>query len=161
MSIAFLGLGSNINASFNIGSGIAGLRKSFNAVELSPAYRAQAVGFSGKDFINLVASVETDLPPLQLKALLTALEDEHGRNRKVPKFSDRTLDVDILLYDDLYLLSPELEIPREEILTAAYVLKPLADLAPQMLHPVSRKTMTQLWQDFPNKQTHLKPVDLP
>ncbi|MCW8871980.1 MAG: 2-amino-4-hydroxy-6-hydroxymethyldihydropteridine diphosphokinase [Xanthomonadales bacterium] len=100
------------------------------------------------------------MSPLELKRFLHALEDRHGRIRDVPKFSDRTLDIDILLYDDLYLISPELEIPREEILTAAHVLKPLADLAPKLLHPVSRRTMAELWDDFPPQESHLVCIEL-
>lgn len=160
MSTAYLGLGSNIDATGHIPSGIEALRESFSRVELSPIYRAPAVGFHGSDFINLVARIETDLSPLDLKRFLHALEDRHGRDRAQPKFSDRTLDIDILLYDDLYLLSPELEIPRDEILTAAHVLKPLADLAPDVLHPVVRRTMAQLWNEFPGKHCGLEPIDL-
>ena len=104
--------------------------------------------FEGNNFINLVAEVDTDLSPINLKRWLFELENRHGRARDVPKFSDRTLDIDILLYDDLYLLSPELEIPREEILEYAHVLKPLADLAPGLLHPVRRKTIAELWDEF-------------
>jgi 2-amino-4-hydroxy-6-hydroxymethyldihydropteridine diphosphokinase len=159
MSIAYLGLGSNVDARANIDSGIRALCEAFRAVELSPAYRAPAVGFTGRDFINLVARVETDMGPLDLKRFLHALEDRHGRHRDVPKFSDRTLDIDILLYDDLYLLSPELEIPRDEILTAAHVLRPLADLAPDLLHPVCRRTIVGLWEDFPHQDTGLIPLD--
>ncbi len=118
---------------------------------MSPVYRAPAVGFAGSDFINLVARIETDMGPLDLKYFLHTLEDRHGRARNVPKFSDRTLDIDILLYDDLYLLSPELEIPRDEILTAAHVLKPLADLAPDLLHPVTRRSILEHWQAFPRQ----------
>lgn len=160
MSTAYLGLGSNIDATGHIPSGIEALRESFSRVELSSIYRAPAVGFHGNDFINLVARIETDLSPLDLKRFLHALEDRHGRDRAQPKFSDRTLDIDILLYDDLYLLSPELEIPRDEILTAAHVLKPLADLAPDVLHPVVRRTMAQLWNEFPGKHCGLEPIDL-
>ena len=160
MSTAYLGLGSNIDATRHIPSGIEALRESFSRVSLSPIYRAPAVGFHGNDFINLVARIETDLTPLDLKRFLHALEDRHGRDRAQPKFSNRTLDIDILLYDDLYLLSPELEIPRDEILTAAHVLKPLADLAPDVVHPVARRTMAQLWSEFPEKHPGLEPIDL-
>jgi 2-amino-4-hydroxy-6-hydroxymethyldihydropteridine diphosphokinase len=160
MSTAYLGLGSNIDATAHIRSGIEALREAFSPVELSPIYRAPAVGFHGNDFINLVARIETELTPLDLKRFLHALEDRHGRDRAQPKFSDRTLDIDILLYDDLYLLSPELEIPRDEILTAAHVLKPLADLAPDVLHPVADRTMARLWSEFPGKNSGLEPIDL-
>lgn len=160
MSTAYLGLGSNVDAQANIASGIAALRNTFDEVALSPAYRTRAVGFEGNDFINLVARVETDMRPLELKRFLHALEDRHGRARDVPKFSDRTLDIDILLYDDLYLLTPELEIPRDEILTAAHVLQPLADLAPELLHPVARAPMRTLWQAFPKQDAQLVPINL-
>jgi 2-amino-4-hydroxy-6-hydroxymethyldihydropteridine diphosphokinase len=158
MSTAYLGLGSNVNARANIASGITALREAFAAVDLSPLYRAPAVGFEGSDFINLVARIETTMSPLELKRFLHALEDRHGRIRNVPKFSDRTLDVDILLYDDLYLISPELEIPREEILTAAHVLRPLADLAPKLLHPTARRTIAELWKEFPRQDVTLTPI---
>ena len=160
MSTAYLGVGSNIDARSNIASGIAALRERFDRIRLSPAYRSAAVGFAGSDFINLVAAVETELGPLELRDYLHDLEDRHGRARNVPKFSDRTLDIDILLYDDLYLISPLLEIPRDEILTAAHVLKPLADLAPDLLHPAARRTMSELWRAFPRQETGLVPIEL-
>ena len=160
MSIAYLGLGSNVDARANIRSGIGALRASFGEIALSPIYRAPAVGFAGDDFINLVARVETGLDPLELRDFLHELEDRHGRDRSQPKFSDRTLDIDILLYDDLYLLSPLLEIPREEILTAAHVLRPLADLAPDLPHPVLRRRMAELWREFPGDRSSLEAIDL-
>ena len=159
MSTVYLGLGSNIDARANLNSGIAALRGTFGEVALSPAYRARAVGFVGGDFINLVARIETDMSPLDLKRYLHGLEDRHGRARSAPKFSDRTLDIDILLYDDLYLLSPQLEIPRDEILTAAHVLRPLADLAPGLLHPACRRTMAELWREFPQQGQDLAPIE--
>ena len=160
MSTAYLGLGSNIEARANIASGIAGLRREFERTELSPIYRAPAVGFRGNDFLNLVARIDTDLSPLELRDYLHALEDRHGRDRHQPKFSDRTLDIDILLYDDLWLVSPALEIPRDEILTSAHVLKPLADLAPDLRHPVARRTMAELWSAFPRHDTALERIEL-
>lgn len=160
MSTAYLGVGSNIDARKNIASGIAALRERFPGIRLSPAYRSAAVGFAGSDFINLVAAIETELGPLELREYLHRLEDRHGRARNVPKFSDRTLDVDILLYDDLFLISPLLEIPRDEILTAAHVLKPLADLAPDLLHPAARLTLSELWKAFPRQDGDLVPIEL-
>ena len=160
MSIVYLGLGSNIDARANISSGIDVLRQTFDRVECSPVYQTAAFGFEGNDFINLVAAVETDMSPLELKYFLTGLEDQHDRNRQSPKFSDRTLDIDILLYDDLYLISPELSIPHGDILEAAHVLKPLADLEPNLIHPVCRKAMIELWSVFPGQDVELVPVEL-
>ena len=160
MSTVYLGLGSNIDARANTSSGIDVLRQTFDRVECSPVYQTAAFGFEGNDFINLVAAVETDMSPLELKYFLTGLEDQHDRNRQSPKFSDRTLDIDTLLYDDLYLLSPELSIPHGDILEAAHVLKPLADLAPDLLHPTARKTMIDLWNDFPRQDQEMKLITL-
>ena len=160
MSTAYLGLGSNVNARSNILAGIAALRKAFTDVRLSPAYQTRAVGFDGNDFINLAASIETTLQPLELKKFLNELEDSYGRARNVAKFSDRTLDIDILLFDDLYLVSPRLEIPRPEVMRFVHVLKPLADLAPGVLHPVCRKTIAEIWQSHPQYTATLKQINL-
>ena len=119
------------------------------------------MGFEGEDFLNAVAAVETALTPLQLKAALTALEDAHARDRTAPRWSSRTLDVDILLYDDLVLFSPELEIPRAEITREAYVLRPLADLAPDLMHPVERRTMAELWAAFDGDRGSLQHIPWP
>ena len=159
MSTAFLSLGSNIDAEVNIRSGIRALQEAFGEVVLSPAYRTRAFGFEGGDFINLAAKIETDLEPLALKRLLAGIEDRHHRNREAPKFSDRTLDLDILFYDDLYLISPALEIPRDEILEAPHVLKPLADLAPDLPHPALRKTLLDLWNEAPFRDASLIPFN--
>ncbi len=145
MSTAWLGLGSNVNADTNIRAGIRALEETFKNVRLSPAYASAAVGFDGDDFINLVARIETDMHPMQLRQYLRDLEDRYGRKRNVPKFSDRSLDVDILLYDDLVLLSPVLELPRAEILKFAHVLKPLADLEPDLVHPTEHRTISEIW----------------
>ena len=157
---AYLGLGSNIDARKNITSAIEALQKGFGRIELSPVYRCPAVGFKGDDFLNLVVGVETGMTPLELDSFLHGLEDEHGRDRSAPKWSSRTLDIDVLLYSDLWLLSPALELPRKEILTTAHVLKPLAELAPDLLHPVERKPIAQLWARFPQEKAELQPVTI-
>lgn len=147
----FLGLGSNVDPEDNIASGIRALKEAFGEVRLSPAYRTRAVGFEGNDFINLVAECATSMQPLELKAWLNELEDRHGRARGVPKFSDRTLDIDVLLYGDLWVRLPGLELPRPEIETFAHVLRPLADLAPDFVHPYRRRTIGEMWQEFADK----------
>ena len=159
MSRVFLGIGSNVDVEHNIRAGILALREAFGEVELSPFYRSAAVGFSGDDFINLVARIQTPMGPLELKEFLNALEDRHGRVRDLPKFSDRTLDIDILLYDDLRIATPTLVVPRPEIIVFAHVLKPLSDLAPQLIHPLTGRTLAQLWQDYEGDRTGLTAVD--
>jgi len=161
VSTAWLSLGSNIDAERNIASAMRALTKDYDDTRFSPVYRSRAVGFEGDAFINLVAAIRTGLGPRQLKAALTALENVHGRNRSAPRWSSRTLDVDILLYDDLWLLSPELEIPRDEITEMAHVLKPLADLAPDLGHPVAGCSMTELWTRFDGERDGIERIDWP
>ena len=157
---AYLSLGSNIEPEVNIRSAMSALQTDFDGVSFSPAYRCPAVGFEGNDFINLAACVNTTLQPLELRHYLAELENRHLRDRSAPRWSSRTLDIDILLYDDLFLMSPVLEIPRREILTAAHVLKPLADLAPDLLHPVVHRTVALIWENFPKDKVSLRPAAL-
>lgn len=159
MSTVYLGIGSNVNVETNVRAGVSALRKAFGEVGISTVYRSAAVGFSGKDFINFAACIDTSMQPLELKDFLNTLEDRHGRQRDVPKFSDRTLDIDILMYDDLYLHCPALILPRPEVLHYAHVLKPLCDLAPGLIHPITHSDMTSLWQNFTGDRSGLVPVD--
>lgn len=159
MSKVYLGIGSNVDVDHNIRAGVIALRDAFGEVELSPVYRSVAVGFSGDDFINLAACVTTLMQPLEMKEFLNTLEDRHGRLRDLPKFSDRTLDIDILLYDDLRLHCPSLVLPRAEILEFAHVLKPLSDLAPHLEHPVTHTSLAELWQGFDGDRSGLQQVD--
>ena len=159
LSTAYLGIGSNVDSRRNISSGIRTLRAEFGDVALSPVYQSVAVGFAGQDFLNLAARIQTAMQPLELKEFLNRLEDSHGRKRHLPKFSDRTLDIDILLYDDLYLHTPAIDLPRPEILHYAHVLRPLADLAPDLKHPVTGKTLHTHWQEFDGHGAVLKPID--
>ncbi len=142
--IAFLGLGSNVSPERHIGIAIERLGSAFDDLRLSPLYRSRAVGFEGNDFINGVASVRTTLSPRALRDWLRALEDEHGRERNVPKFSDRVLDVDILLYGDRVQNDEDLQLPRPEIFHFAHVLRPLAELAPERVCPGDGRTFAAI-----------------
>lgn len=144
----YLGLGSNIDARRNLEAGLAELRSRFGRVECSPVYRSVAVGFSGADFLNACCRLECDLDPLALKAWLSALEDRHGRDRDLPKFADRTLDIDILLFGDRVGTFERLELPRDEVLKYAFVLQPLADLAPDLRHPETGRRIADHWSTF-------------
>ena len=149
MARVYLSLGSNVEPVRYLRAALDALRERFGALDISPAYRSAAVGFDGADFVNLAVGLDTDLSPEALNDWLHALEDRNGRRRDVPRYADRTLDVDIVLYDDLVTQGPgHLDIPRKE-LKHAFVLKPITDIAPQLRHPVSGRTMAQLWAAFP------------
>lgn len=145
MSLALLSLGSNQEPEHYLRAAAEALRQRFPGARFSPVYRTPAVGFDGPDFLNAAAAIESDLDVYALNAWLHALEDAHGRRRDVPRFSSRTLDVDIVYFDDLVLEGPgNLKLPRPE-LKHAFVLKPLADVAPEFVDPVLRKNLGELW----------------
>lgn len=146
---AYLSLGSNIEADHWLGLAVAELRARFGRLDVSPVYRSAAVGFDGPDFLNLAVALDSDLGPGELNDWLHALEDRHGRIRGAKRYASRTLDVDIVFYDDLVLSGEgHLQIPRGE-LRHAFVLKPMADIAPTLRHPVLGRTMAELWAAFP------------
>lgn len=158
MGHAYLSLGSNIDAEANLRSAVAALRARFGELLLSNAYVFQAVGFDGGDFLNAAAVIDSDLDPFALNDWLHALEDAHGRDRSGPRFGDRPLDIDIVFYDDLVLDGPghpgsgpgrALQLPRDE-LRHAFVLKPLAEIAPDFVEPRSGRTLAAMWASHPD-----------
>ncbi|MBD9471000.1 2-amino-4-hydroxy-6-hydroxymethyldihydropteridine diphosphokinase [Pseudoxanthomonas sp. PXM01] len=146
MGLAYLSLGSNVEPERHLRAAVIALRERFGEVLLSPVYRTRSVGFDGTDFLNSAAVIDSDLDPLALNDWLHALEDAHGRDRSGPRFSDRTLDIDIVFYDDLMMQGPgNLRLPRDE-LKHAFVLLPLADIAPDKVDPRSGRRLDALWQ---------------
>lgn len=146
MTTALLSLGSNVQPRRHLHAAVAALAARFGDIVVSSAYRTAAVGFDGPAFLNNGVAIETDLPLDALEAWLHALEDAHGRDRSGPRFSDRTLDVDVVFHGDLIIEGPgHLRIPRPE-LKHAFVIKPLADIAPEFVDPVSGLTLAALWR---------------
>jgi len=148
MAQVYVSIGSNIEREHNIRSGVQALQQIFAPLRLSSIYDSEAVGFDGAAFYNLVAGFETDQAVHQLVAVLREIEDRHQRRRKGPRFSSRTLDIDLLLYDDQVLDGPDLVLPREEILHSAFVLAPLAEIAPSLRHPLTGESYADLWCRF-------------
>lgn len=159
MPRAYLGIGSNVDRERNIASCLNALRRRFGSLTVSPVYRCEAVGFDGDDFFNLAVGIDTELEPEALVTELHAIESEHGRTRQGPRFSDRTLDIDLLLYGDRVLDRPGMAVPRGEILEHAFVLRPLADIAPEVVHPVEKRSIGELWKAFPKKSGDIEPVE--
>jgi 2-amino-4-hydroxy-6-hydroxymethyldihydropteridine diphosphokinase len=148
MPLISLSLGSNRDARRSLSLGLAALEQQLGALQVSPVFESEPVGFIGPNFLNLVVCVESTLPLAELAAMLKAIEDAHGRDRQSPRYSDRTLDIDILCYGDLCGVHEGIELPRAEILHNAYVLRPLAALLPEQRHPLNQQTFAQLWRDY-------------
>ncbi|GAB2651053.1 2-amino-4-hydroxy-6-hydroxymethyldihydropteridine diphosphokinase [Arenimonas aestuarii] len=162
MSTAWLSLGSNLAPADNLARAARALRDEFGDVLFSPVYRTPAVGFDGPDFLNAAAVVSTGLSPFELNHWLHALEETFGRDRSGPRFSNRPLDIDIVFYDDLVLEGPgNLKLPRPE-LQHAFVLKPLADIAPRHVVPGDGRTLAELWAAHPENASppSVDPLDL-
>ena len=149
MARAYLSLGSNLEPEHHLRAALAELEARFGALVVSPVYRSRAEGFEGPDFLNLAVGLDTELDVHALDAWLHELEARHGRRRDVPRYSSRTLDVDIVLYDALVLDGPgNLKIPRPE-LGHAFVLRPLSEIAPDLVVPGTGKSLAELWREFP------------
>lgn len=131
----YLSLGSNIDRDHNIRSGLKALEAAFGELAISPVYESEAVGFDGDAFYNLVVGIKTAMSVGELTACLKDMEKDHGRVRGEKKFSSRTLDIDILTYGEITGTVDGVQLPRDEILKHAFVLKPLVDLVPDTLHP--------------------------
>lgn len=157
---AYLSLGSNLDAEAHLRDAVAALRARFGEVQVSRAYRFPAVGFAGGDFLNAAAAIDSDLDPFALNDWLHALEDAHGRDRSGPRYGDRTLDIDIVFYDALVLEGPgHLRLPRDE-LRHAFVLKPLAEIAPGFVDPGSGRRLDALWRAHPDHEVAFAPVGI-
>ena len=158
MAQVFIGIGSSINRLENIQSGLASLKKVFGKLTVSAIYESEAVGFNGGNFYNLVVELHTVLSPEKLIAQLKKIEVQYGRPLKTIKFAPRTLDLDLLLYDQE--VDSSINLPRAEITKNAFVLKPLAELSPQLKHPLLGETYQSLWDNYPQSSQKLWKIDI-
>jgi len=153
----FIGIGSSINRQENIRLGINALQTEFGRLTISPIYESEAVGFEGGNFYNLVVRFESNLNAQAIIKKLKKIEIQQGRPIKALKFAPRTLDLDLLLHDQL--IDSEIDLPRAEILTNAFVLQPLSEIAPQFKHPIVKKSYQHLWEEFPKSKQKLWQID--
>lgn len=160
MATIYLGLGSNIQPVRHLRLAVGELRRRFLAVETSAAYRNAPVGFKGEDFLNLVVKAETGLPP---EEIVVAIEEIHvlaGRRRR-DGFAARELDIDLLLYDRLVLeRTAEIELPRRDVLIYDFVLRPLSELAPDYVHPLTGRRLADHWSEFAPAERNMQRASL-
>jgi 2-amino-4-hydroxy-6-hydroxymethyldihydropteridine diphosphokinase len=157
---AWLSLGSNIDRRRHIRQALEDLRSHFGELQMSPVYESEAVGCAGDNFYNLVVGIRTALPIEALVERLREIERQHGRLRSDDKFAPRTLDIDLLTYGDRVVDGPEIQLPRDEITRYAFVLRPLAEVAGNEVHPLTGLTYHELWEEFDQQAQPLWPVAL-
>lgn len=158
----FVSVGSNINKEENIAQGLNSLHETFGQLKISPIYETVAVGFEGENFYNLVVRFDSDLSACEIFELLRKLEFKHGRLPNSQKFSSRTLDLDLLLYGEAIIEDETLRLPRADIENYIFVLQPLADIAPNLKHPVLQKSYAEMLLAFNSRgNNNLKEVPCP
>ena len=148
MTPIFISIGSNIDKEQHIRGALQALRQHFGPLHCSGVYESKAVGFDGENFYNLVVGANTDTALETVITTLRDIEQQHGRQRDGARYSSRTLDLDLLLYGDAIRHAGDVDIPRGEIEHYAFVLQPLAEIAPQLRHPERDLNYAELWQRF-------------
>ncbi|MGB0937444.1 MAG: 2-amino-4-hydroxy-6-hydroxymethyldihydropteridine diphosphokinase [Colwellia sp.] len=155
MAQIFISLGSSIKREYHVKQGIHSLARAFSVsideLSLSSLFESEAVGFRGENFYNMVIGIHCAYSVDKVAAILRDIEYTFGRSEHPEKYSPRTLDLDLLLYDDLVIDKP-VQLPRDEIDKNAFVLWPLSEIAPEITHPILHDNYASLWKNY-NKQT--------
>ncbi|UCE89068.1 MAG: 2-amino-4-hydroxy-6-hydroxymethyldihydropteridine diphosphokinase [Pseudomonadota bacterium] len=159
MARIYVSVGSNVEPRQNIRRAVADLRAHYGELLLSSVYESRAVGFDGDNFLNLVVGFDTDEDAHTVVGVLRGIEARCGRERNAARFAPRSLDLDLLLYDRQVLQENGLQLPRGEITEHAFVLCPLAEIAPNLAHPVEGVRFSELWEGFDMPGQSLWPVE--
>ena len=156
----FIGIGSNLNKIKNIKSCLSKIKNNYKNVKISPVYETKSMGFDGPNFYNLVCFFNTTEDIYKLKERLNKIELDHGRNLNETKYSSRTLDIDILYYDNLILVDDKIKIPRKEIIEYDFVLRPLIDIDAEFIHPVLLIPNNKIEEKYDIKKHIIAKVDI-
>ena len=156
----FVAAGSNIEPERHLERACAEIAHTWSDAHFSRAYRNVAVGFDGPEFINLVCGFSAAQPLNSVIARLRAIETQCGRPRFAPKWASRTMDLDVLLYGDLVEKTADYTLPRPDLLKRQYMLGPMAEIAPEVVHPTAARTIGDLWREFDGDAHQMSPVEL-
>lgn len=143
MQTVFVSIGTNINAEANMLLVKESLNSLFDVI-YSSIYKTPAEGFEGEDFLNSVCKFDTDKNPQELRTLLKNIEKDMGRTFTQKGMSNRVIDLDLILYGDLQVNRNGLELPSSDIEKYKFVLEPLAEIAPDYIHPILKKSYKDL-----------------
>ncbi len=143
MQTVFVSIGTNINAEANMLLVKESLNSLFDVI-YSSIYKTPAEGFEGEDFLNSVCKFDTDKNPQELRTLLKNIEKDMGRTFTQKGMSNRVIDLDLILYGDLQINRNGLELPSSDIEKYKFVLEPFAEIAPDYIHPILKKSYKDL-----------------
>jgi 2-amino-4-hydroxy-6-hydroxymethyldihydropteridine diphosphokinase len=160
MAQVYVSIGSNIDRERNIALALQRLADDYGPLQQSSVYESAAVGFDSAPFYNLVVGFNTSVQPHELQEQLHAIETACGRERS-GAMTARSMDLDLLIYDDLVMDDGHLVLPREDITRYAFVLYPLAEIAPDARHPVSGERYADMWSAFDDSEQALTRIDWP
>ena len=160
MARVYVSVGSNIERQRNIATALQALAEVYGELQQSSVYESAAVGFDSEPFYNLVLGFSTQQSPQAVQEQLHAIENRCGRQRTAA-LSARTLDLDLLLYDDRVMADGKLVLPRDDINRYAFVLRPLAEIAGTLRHPVTGVSFADMWAAFDDETQPLTLVDWP
>jgi 2-amino-4-hydroxy-6-hydroxymethyldihydropteridine diphosphokinase len=155
----YVGIGSNIDRENSIRGAVRELTVHYGRLTLSPVYESKALGFEGENFFNLVAGFDSAESVERIKQVLAEIESRLGRVRGVERYSARTLDLDLLLYGDLVQHDDKVNLPHPDIQRYAFVLCPLADIAPELRHPETGLICAEMWRQFDGTGQEIRAVE--
>jgi 2-amino-4-hydroxy-6-hydroxymethyldihydropteridine diphosphokinase len=160
MSRVYVAIGGNIEPERRFVLAARALRRSFPGIVFSACYRNPAFGFKGADFLNAVAGFDTETSVDQVLAVLHAIELQCGRRRDDPKWAPRAMDIDLLLHDATVAETADYRLPRPDLLQRSYMLAPLAQIAPELRHPLTGRSMADHWRELAREPHQLEPLSL-
>ena len=160
MPRVYVAIGGNIEPERCFVFAARALRRRFPGSVFSTCYRNPAFGFKGADFLNAVAGFDSDASADQILVELHAIEIQCGRRRDDPKWAARAMDIDLLLYGGTVAETANYRLPRPDLLHRSYMLAPLAQIAPELRHPLTGRTMAEHWQELAREPHRLEPLSL-